>query len=374
MRVVLIAPAIPDYCVEYADTLAKKAQVSLICSARTFAEHIKYVGSSVDLHAVAWPRHRSPKNILFVLRLIRLVRSLRPDVVHFLSEGVLWLNLAVPGIRKYGLVTTVHDVSYHPGDHASRRIPRWFADSLILNSDGIVVHGVNLREGAERRYPSLKGKVEILSHLPLTRYRRIAESHNMRKAAGPTVNILFFGRIYAYKGLDVLIASVPMIVEHHRDIRVTIAGKGEDIDTYKQMMADETFFDVRNRYVPDEEAAQLFTDADIVVLPYIEASQSGVLAIANAFGKAVIVTDVGELGHSVEDGVSGLVIPPNDAPALASAVVKLAQDEALRTRLGLAGRRAAEASSSEAFAERAVEIYQRIGKSAAQRRGRRPVG
>ena len=105
-------------------------------------------------------------------------------------------------------------------------------------------------------------------------------------------------------------------------------------------MADPQFFEVRNRHIPDREAAQLFIDADIVVLPYVEASQSGVLAIANAFAKPVIVTDVGELGRAVEDGVSGLVVPPADERPLADAILKLATDGALRARdLGMRGTR-----------------------------------
>ena len=64
-------------------------------------------------------------------------------------------------------------------------------------------------------------------------------------------------------------------------------------------MGDRRFLEIRNRVIPDVETAQVFTDADIVVLPYVEASQSGVLAMAQAFAKPVIVTDVGELGSCV---------------------------------------------------------------------------
>ena len=252
-----------------------------------------------------WPRHRSLRNLSFVYRLRRQVNFLRPDVVHFLSEGVLWLNMVVPTAQKYGIVTTIHDVRYHIGDRASRRIPRWFADQLIKWSDQLFVHGSTLRTAAESKYPEVKDRLSIVPHIVLKRYRDISSKEGMKRYDTGTVNILFFGRIYPYKGLDVLINSIPLVTKEFPHIRVVIAGEGDNFSIYRRKMVDPQFFEVRNRHIPDREAAQLFIDADIVVLPYVEASQSGVLAIANAFARPVIVTDVGELRRAVEDGVSG---------------------------------------------------------------------
>ena len=85
--------------------------------------------------------------------------------------------------------------------------------------------------------------------------------------------------------------------------------------------------------------------------------------ILPALKRGAIVTDVGELGHSVEDGVSGLVIPPRDEMALADAIVRLANDKLLRDRMGEQGRlAAARIASAEKVAETAVEIYQLASK------------
>lgn len=360
-HVVLIAPAIEDYCVEYANAVATRSKVTLICSKSHFMTHAAFVDPAVDLRMIDWPRHRSPWNVVFIVRLARLIHALRPDVVHFLSEGVLWLNLLVPIIRKYGIVTTVHDVSYHPGDNASQRIPRWSANFLIANSDRLIVHGATLRAQAERIYPKLAGRIEILPHRPITKYWKIAQDSGLRRAADTGVSVLFFGRIYAYKGLDVLLRSSARIIDQFDDIRFVIAGRGDDMEKYERMMSDKKYFKIINKFIPDAETARLFTDADIIALPYLEASQSGVLAIANAFGKPVIVTNVGELGHSVEDGVSGLVIPPNDPAALAEAVLRLARDAELRRRLGEAGRLAGQAATAaEPFAEKAARMYEAV--------------
>jgi glycosyltransferase involved in cell wall biosynthesis len=361
MRLLLFGPAIVDYCVEYTNALSKRANTTLIAPERFFKEHAKFLDSSVDVRLLNWPRHRSLANVIFVHRLIWLIKSLRPDIVHFLSEGVIWLNLIVPFAKRHGLVTTMHDVSYHPGDRLSRRVPRRFADRLVLQSDRVIVHGAGLRGDAEQKYPELKGKIEVLPHLQLRRYAEFARENGLQRRKDSAVNVLFFGRISGYKGLGVLIRSIPIVTASFGDIRVTIAGEGDDIEGYVNMIVDPRFFEVRNRHIPDDETAQLFTDADIVVLPYLEASQSGVLAIASAFGKPVIVTDVGELGRTVRNGISGVVVPAGDTQALAHAILRLATDSALRTQLGNGNRAAAEqAASPDLVADGAIRIYERV--------------
>src|SRR4029077_14245081 len=90
----------------------------------------------------------------------------------------------------------------------------------------------------------------------------------------------------------------------------------------------------RNRFIEDHELAQLFLDADLVVLPYTEASQSGVLNVAAAFGKPMIVTDVGELAATVEPWRMGLVVQAGDSAGLRAAIVRLAENPGLRAELG----------------------------------------
>ncbi len=359
MHVLLIAQDILDYSVEYANAVAASARVTLIAPAGRFQAQAAFVDPVIDLQLVEWPRHRSFGNLRFLPRVIRLAERAQPDVVHFLCEGVVWLNLALPFFRKFGVVTTMHDVAYHPGDRSSQRVPRWCVDHLIGRSDTVLVHGDNLLKDAKKRYPRLADRLEIIPHVRMDRYAALARRKGMRRQRDGKINILFFGRIHAYKGLDVLIRSIPEVASSCADIRVIIAGKGDDLENYRQLMVDPRFFDIRDRFISDEETAQLFTDADMVVLPYIEASQSGVMAIANSFAAPVIVTDVGELGRSVEHDRTGLVVPARDEKSLASAIIRLAADLPLRTRLGHAGREAADRlASPQVVAERAMKIYQ----------------
>jgi len=358
MHVLLIAQDILDYSVEYANAVAASARVTLIVPARRFEAQAAFVDPSINLQPIEWPRHRSVRNLRFLPRIIRLAERAQPDVVHFLCEGVVWLNLALPFFRKFGVVTTMHDVAYHPGDRSSQRVPRWCVDHLIGRSDKVIVHGDNLLKDAKERYPRLADRLEVVPHVRMDRYAALARRKGLRRQLDGKINILFFGRIHAYKGLDVLIRSIPEVASSCADIRVIIAGTGDDLEGYRKLIRAPQFFDIRDRFISDEETAQLFTDADMVVLPYIEASQSGVLAIANSFAKPVIVSDVGELGRSVEHDRTGLVVPARDEKALAAAIIRLAADLPLRERLGHAGRDAADRfASPQVVAERAMQIY-----------------
>ncbi len=79
--------------------------------------------------------------------------------------------------------------------------------------------------------------------------------------------------------------------------------------------------------------SRLFAEASIVVMPYIEGTQSGPLSVSVAFGKPVVVTNVGGLPEMVDENRSGLIVPPKDPEALADAIVRLLEDEPLRQKL-----------------------------------------
>src|SRR5690606_35012391 len=104
----------------------------------------------------------------------------------------------------------------------------------------------------------------------------------------------------------------------------------------------------------------LFRRASVVVLPYTDATQSGVSAMAFACSRPVIATEVGDVPEVVIEGQTGLLVPPRDAQALADAMERLIVDRALRARLGTgAGRFAAENRSWSRLAELTAAAYRR---------------
>jgi len=140
--------------------------------------------------------------------------------------------------------------------------------------------------------------------------------------SGPV--ILFFGNIRRYKGLAYLLRAMPAVLARHR---VTLLIVGDFYDERQQtldLIADLGIAaQVRlvDHYVPNEAVAGYFAAADVVVLPYVTATQSGVIQIAYSFGRGVITTDVGGLPEVVDPGRTGLLVPARDPEALAAAIL-----------------------------------------------------
>ena len=139
--------------------------------------------------------------------------------------------------------------------------------------------------------------------------------------------VLFFGRIWAYKGLEYLIRAEPLITAEIPDAKIVIAGKGEDFSRYRAMMVHPERFVVHNEFIPDDRRAELFARASVVVLPYVEATQSGVIPVAYTFSKPVVATTVGSIPEMVDDGRTGLLVPPRSEESLAEAIVSLLRDD-----------------------------------------------
>jgi glycosyltransferase involved in cell wall biosynthesis len=153
--------------------------------------------------------------------------------------------------------------------------------------------------------------------------------------------------------------------------RIVIAGRGEEFARYRNMMVHPERFTVYNEYIPGDKRAELFRRASVVVLPYIEASTSGVISVAYTFAKPVVATTVGCLPEMVEDGRTGFLVPPRHPQALADAIVRLLRDPALRHELGGNGRQKIDTEwSPESVARQTLAVYRRAIDSANSVRGR----
>jgi len=136
--------------------------------------------------------------------------------------------------------------------------------------------------------------------------------------------LLFFGFIRRYKGLHVLLEAMPGVAARVPGVKLIVAGEcyGDEAE-YRDAIGRSPEGVIRwdSEYIPDDRVAQYFSATDVVVQPYVSATQSGVAQIAYHFEKPMIVTDVGGLAEIVPDGEAGLVVPPDDAAALGNAIV-----------------------------------------------------
>jgi glycosyltransferase involved in cell wall biosynthesis len=270
-----------------------------------------------------------------LIGLVRQVKEFNPDVIH-LQLGHLSFNLfALPLLANYPLVLTVHDACVHPGDRESGMTPQWVYDRAVYRARERIVHAPQVKELLLQRLRISDRTVHVMPYAFIGDNTEVVDE----KAHDEEPLVLFFGRIWEYKGLEYLIRAEPLITSKVPNAKIVIAGIGEDFDRYRRMMVHPDKFVVYNEYVSDEKRAELFSRASVVVLPYIEASQSHIISIAYRWGKPVVATTVGGLPDMVEDNKTGYLVPPRDVDALANAVVSLMQNKEMRKQFGVNGRR-----------------------------------
>jgi len=356
MRVVLYAFDHIEYTIQLAEALSKLEEVMLMLPQHKAEWFMEVLGDNVNIKPYSQPRLRYPTNLMTLYGIIKKINGFKPDIVHLQGEHP-WLNLIFPLLkRKYPLVTTVHDVMLHVGDTKSRKIPSFVYKLSTRYADEIIVHGEKLKKQMMEKSNKSDNNIHVLPRGVNSIYKRFIKSEI--KEEDPL--ILFFGRIWEYKGLRYLIEAEPLITEKVPTAKIVIAGTGEDFRKYAKMMVHKENFIVHNQLIPSDMVAGLFQKASVVVLPYIEASQSGIVPLAYAFKKPVVVTDVGSIPEVVDNGKTGYIVPPKDPEKLAEAIINLLKDKEKRRKMGEnAYKKGEEELSWDNIAMRTVEVYKK---------------
>jgi glycosyltransferase involved in cell wall biosynthesis len=294
-----------------------------------------------------------PIKLLKLPRFLKTIQRTRPDVIH-LNNCHVWHILTLPWLKqRYPVVSTMHDVEPHPGQDDTWRKRREIA-SLARFSNQIFVHGEKIKQQLLSKYPTRTG--DEVTVIPIGNFSFFTQYEGNRIDEEDVV--LFFGRIRAYKGLEYLIQAAKLVAPMFPETRFVIAGAG-DFRPYHKLVGNGINFEIHNRYIPDDQVASFFRRAKVVVLPYIQASQSAVIPIACAFEKPVVTTRVGSLPEAVVDGRTGLLVPPSDASALAEAIIRLLSDDELRATLGRNSYQQMEEQLGwEAIASTTLHVYQ----------------
>jgi glycosyltransferase involved in cell wall biosynthesis len=333
-----------DFFLRYTSMLAagmERAGASAALLTRDHDEEFGEVpGAAAEFAATAAPatrrfvvpgRVRSARGIGASLRARRAVRRFAPEFVHLQAGiGNDPRLVLIAGVRPRRFALTIHDPVRHPGEDVS--LSARFGNRALLGSAGLIfVHAEALREEL---------LVEARPRAPIV---VVPHGAQVGEAQPPPEHpaILFFGRLGYYKGIDVLLDSMARVWDEQPLATLAIAGAG-NVDDHPAL-ADRRVT-VRAEYVPDAEIPELFAAASCVVLPYRQASQSGVGALAKSHGRPLVVSAVGGLPELVSDG-SGLTVPAEDPAALADALLKVLGDRGLAGRLG---RTAAESAASGA--------------------------
>lgn len=366
MNIHLFSLGLGVYSVQLAQGLGAEDQVSISLweeELKSLKDEFPKFFQNAEFEACSIPLYRlsDPRKIMQALSLAGEIRRRKPDMVHVLLSGMSfesWLALKLVHMTGIPLTATLHDTSLHPGDFANLR-HLWFQLKTLELCSQIIVHGRLMAEDLLTNYGFDERTINVVPHGNYDIYFHSGGPGPDQKPSGNIV--LFFGRMKKYKGLDILIAAAPIIASAIPDVKIIVAGRGDELDCLVPEMIKQPCFEIRNRFIPAGEVSELFASAALVVLPYIEASQSGPLHLAFSYGRPVAAARVGAIPESLANGCEGLLVPAGDPQALAEAVIKILKDPELAEKFGRAGRQKAqtELDWSGSVADQTREVYQK---------------
>lgn len=329
MRISIISLHFSEYAARLALALASRHTVQLHLS-QANADHelspalYGQIRRSFDLHL--HPQVTRKTCVQYGYRIAREIKTFRPDVIHAQEAGDWAVAVTRLLCWRVPFVYTVHDPKPHSGRDQQvaqrNRLPRRL---LRGHADAIIVHGQSIIADLEAAEPAARGKIYAVLHGIL--------GDILPPPIKPGRGIVFFGRIEAYKGLGVLLDALDLLHQRGQRVPLHIAGRGPDLDAYRQRIAAMPAVSLDEAFIPAGAVPGLLRQAQAVVLPYLNATQSGVVANAFAAAVPVIASRVGALVDVLEEGGNALLVAPGDAPGLANTIERLVGDPALAMRL-----------------------------------------
>ena len=180
---------------------------------------------------------------------------------------------------------------------------------------------------------------------------------------------LFFGTWIRHKGIDILLDSFEMVRAELPEATLTLAGAvaGDvDFDAIRRRASKIGGVTLHPGYVAMPAVPALMSEARVVAAPYLRANQSGVVHLAQTFGRPVVATAVGDIPSAVTHDVSGLLIEPGDCAALTTALLRLLRDPDLAARLGTEGQRRVQSEGS--WTEIATKVHDAAQRLASEKK------
>lgn len=255
---------------------------------------------------------------------LREIREFGPQLLivsyflPFFAPSCAWICSHLPGIRIHYLA---HNVTAHenwPGGRLLTRLALKRAGKIILLSQSC------LQDLRNTMPPEIASRGVAAFHPVYSTYSSIP-ADGKETARDPRA-ILFFGLIKPYKGLDLLLRAMPLVIKQVPDARLIVCGevygdKSEYIRLIDELgisSSVETHFE----YIDGKRVDGFFRRASLCVLPYRSATQSGIIGIAYAYDLPILATQVGGLGEYVRDGINGIMVPPESPEAIAEGIIR----------------------------------------------------
>lgn len=335
-------------------SLSLSRQSELLAETRGLGLPIFEVDTYQGLRSAAWRTLAVPR---LARRFAAYLDAQRIDLVVCTMIHP-WSGWVAPRICSAGrsYIFTAHDAAPHPGD----RFVAWdmVTRANLCCADGVLLLSEHVRDQLVARYRYPRQRTWVVPHGPLAFPGQMPRQDQPDRAR----RLLFFGRILPYKGLSLLLEAFISIADRH-DLHLTVVGSG-NLEARAARLAIHPRVRLDNRWIPESEVATVFASADLVVVPCVEASQSGVIAAAYGMGVPVVAMPVGGLREQVIVGETGLVAADITAQALADAILTLCTDSALYARCREGALRAGRDDTWQAVAERMAAFFRQVRREA----------
>lgn len=303
------------------------------------------------------------------IQVIKLAWHLRRSnaIIHWQGVArpqVLLALMRLAPFKQLPWVYTVHNVF----PHETKPVTIQTFEEIYKYMQGLIFHTQYSQKLFQFHFPSIHGKQVVIPHGEYGFLDNPPSERKYYSIEKKQNSLLFFGNIRPYKGLDVLLNAMAQVVEDFPQIHLTIAGQPlEPFDRYQALIEANKInqhIGLRLGYIPDEDIPDLFHSANIVVLPYRDIDQSGVLLLALAMGNAVVASNTGGMAEVIKDGETGLLVPPNDTEQLTQAIIHLLKDPQKTERLGKAGKEdVTQRFSWDSIAHQTIEFYQTLSEA-----------
>ncbi|HRD72831.1 MAG TPA: glycosyltransferase family 4 protein [Aquimonas sp.] len=301
-----------------------------------------------------------PIDLRFTWALLRFLQRGRFDVVHCFSiTAELWTRLVMPLVWGTRFISSVRGLGLDFPDW------HWRAKAWVMRGSDAVIS--NSRAGAELmqarcQFPA--ARIDVVHNgaalaTDISAARREQARQTVEWVSPQRMRLLFVGRLVYNKNVRMLLLALARLPAERRPL-AWIAGFGPDrgdlliLRERLELSEDVRFLDER------DDTAELMLAADLLVLPSREEGLSNVIIEAMGSGLPIIATAVGGTPELIRDGENGLLVPNEDDSALAAAMQRLIDDDALRDRLAAQARAdALTGFSLDAMVDHTVSIYQR---------------
>lgn len=265
---------------------------------------------------------------------IKSIEGFRPDTVAIQWWTTFW---AIPfayicsrlSKLNHRPIYIIHNVL----PHEEKIIDRYLARLALRPAQTYIAQTERQRERLLDLLPGAQVSIcAFPNYIPFMNCSRTkAESRKLLNLPEGKIILLFFGLVRPYKGLKLLLKALGLLRNDGINCNLVIAGEfWQDFEEYQQIikrlgLSEQVFID--NRYIPNEIVPDYFNAADALVAPYLDGTQSAVVAVGFGYGIPMIISEVAAEGIDPNDRKCVIITPTGDAPALALAIIEFANNK-----------------------------------------------